>query len=194
MNKLVKIVAIILLLGFGACAQEVRHEFTVQGSGFFPKETTSDGITSKPTYSGGVMAGYRYNLKKWFAVEGNYDYFRNSQKFLGNSGAAYIGTNVHAVTGTGIVKLPTLQKFRPFVLAGGGAMVFDPHDSVGIDRQTRGAFVYGGGGDYPLVRHVALRAQYRGFFYKVPDFGTNQLKLDKYTHAAVPSAGLVVTF
>jgi hypothetical protein len=57
MNKLAKIAAVIFLLGFGACAQEVRHEFTVQGSGFFPNKTTSDGITSKPTYSGGVMAG-----------------------------------------------------------------------------------------------------------------------------------------
>ncbi len=194
MNKLVKIAAIILLLGFGAYAQEVRHEFTVQGSGFFPNETTANGITSKPTYSGGVMAGYRFNLNRWLAVEGDYDYFRNSQKFLGTSGTAYVGTNVHAVTGTGVVKLPTLQKFRPFVLAGGGAMVFDPHDKAGIDRQTRGAFVYGGGGDYPVLRHVAIRAQYRGFVYKVPDFGTNQLKLDKYSHAAVPSAGLVVTF
>ena len=45
-----------------------------------------------------------------------------------------------------------------------------------------------------MLRHVAIRAQYRGFVYKVPDFGINQLKLDKYTHAAVPSAGLVVTF
>ena len=130
MNKLVRMAAIFLLLSLAAWAQEVKHEFTIQGSGFFPKETTSDGITSKPTYSGGVMAGYRYNLNKWFAVEGNYDYFRNSQKFLGNSGTAYIGTNVHAVTGTGVVKLPTVQRFRPFVLAGGGAMVFDPHDTL----------------------------------------------------------------
>ena len=109
------------------------------------------------------MAGYRFFLNRWRAVDGDYVYFRNSQKFLGNGGAAYGGTNVHAVTGAAVVKLPTLQKFRPFVLAGGGAMVFDPHDSAGIDRQTRGAFVYGGGGDYPLVRHVAIRAQYRGF-------------------------------
>lgn len=176
------------------CAQEVRHEFTVQGSGFFPNETTTNGITSKPTYSGGVMAGYRFNLNRWLAVEGDYDYFRNGQKFLATSGTTYVGTNVHAVTGSAVVKLPTLQKFRPFVLAGGGAMVFDPHDSAGIDRQTRGAFVYGGGGDYPVVRYIAIRAQYRGFVYKVPDFGMNQLKLDKYTHPAVPSAGLVVTF
>ena len=194
MSKLVRLTAIFLLLGFAAWAQEVRHEFTVQGSGFFPNEFTANGITSQPTYSGGVMAGYRFNLNRWLAVEGDYDYFRNSQKFLSTSGTAYLGTNVHAVTGNGVVRLPTLQKIRPFVLAGGGAMIFDPHDSVGIDRQTRGAFVYGGGGDYPVVRHVAIRAQYRGFIYKVPDFGINQLKLHKYTHAAVPSAGLVVTF
>jgi len=45
-----------------------------------------------------------------------------------------------------------------------------------------------------VVRHVAIRAQYQGFVYKVPDFGINQLELDKYTYAAVPSAGPVVTF
>jgi len=73
-------------------------------------------------------------------------------------------------------------------------MVFDPHDSAGIDRQTRGAFVYGGGGDYPVARHVAIRAQYRDSLTRYPHFGINQLKLDKYRHAAVPSAGLVVTF
>ena len=105
MNKLVRLAAIIFLLGFGACAQEVRHEFTIQGSGFFPNETTANGITSKPTYSGGVMAGYRFNLNRWIAVEGDYDYFRNSQKFLSTSGTAYVGTNVHAVTGAAVVKL-----------------------------------------------------------------------------------------
>ena len=36
------------------------------------------------------MAGYRFNLNRWLAVEGDYDYFRN----------------------------------------GGGAMVFDPHDTL----------------------------------------------------------------
>jgi hypothetical protein len=60
--------------------------------------------------------------------------------------------------------------------------------------QTRGAFVYGGGVDVPMFKHVALRAQYRGFIYKTPDFETTTLKVDKYTHSAVPSAGLVFVF
>jgi hypothetical protein len=102
------------------------------------------------------MAGYRFNLSKWVAVEGDYDYFRNGQKFLATSGTTYVGTNVHAVTGSAVVKLPTLQKFRPFVLAGGGAMVFDPHDSAGIDRQTRGAFVYGYTAEEVIVRWLDM--------------------------------------
>ena len=44
------------------------------------------------------------------------------------------------------------------------------------------------------VRHFLVRAQYRGFVYKTPDFEMTSLKVDKYTHSAVPSAGLVFTF
>ena len=112
MSKLVRLAAIFLLLGFAACAQEVRHEITVQGSGFFPNQTTANGITSNPTYSGGVMAGYRFNLNRWLAVEGDYDYFRNGQKFFATSGTSRVGTNVHAVTGTGVV-MTCPPKFRP---------------------------------------------------------------------------------
>lgn len=79
-------------------------------------------------------------------------------------------------------------------MAGGGALVFDPRNTSSIERQTRGTFVYGVGGDVSVMKHVAVRAQYRGFVYKVPDFGVGQLKTDKFTHAAVPSAGLVFTF
>jgi hypothetical protein len=46
----------------------------------------------------------------------------------------------------------------------------------------------------PITKHVALRAEYRGFVYKAPDFDRSDLKTDKFTHSAVPSAGLVFTF
>ena len=77
MKKLTELAIILVLFGISSWAQEVRHEVTVQGSGFFKKQTTVDGITDEPTNSGGVMAGYRFNLKNWLAVEGDYDYFRN---------------------------------------------------------------------------------------------------------------------
>ena len=199
MKKLTELAVILVLFGISSWAQEVRNEVTVQGSGFFKKQTTAGGITDEATNSGGVMAGYRFNLKKWLAIEGDYDYFRNDQKFSASSGNASIPMNVHAMTGTAIVKLPSFKMpavkiVSPFVLAGGGAMFFDPRGGSVTKEQTRGAFVYGGGVDVPISKHFLVRAQYRGFVYKIPDFEMTSLKVDKYTHSAVPSAGLVVTF
>jgi opacity protein-like surface antigen len=199
MKKLTELAIILVLFGISSWAQEFRHEVTVQGSGFFKKQTTAGGITDEPTNSGGVMAGYRFNLKNWLAVEGDYDYFRNDQKFSASSGTTFIPMNVHAATGTAIVRLPSFKMpavkiVSPFVLAGGGAMFFDPRGGSVNQEQTRGAFVYGGGFDVPMAKHIALRAQYRGFVYKIPDFEMTSLEVDKYTHSAVPSAGLVFTF
>ena len=199
MKKLTELAIILVLFGISSWAQEVRHEVTVQGSGFFQKQTTAGGITNEPTNSGGVMAGYRVNLKNWLAVEGDYDYFRNHQTFSASSGTTSIPMNVHAATGTAIVKLPSFKMpavkiVSPFVLAGSGAMFFDPRGGSVNTEQTRGAFVYGGGVDVPMSKHFIVRAQYRGFVYKTPDFEQTRLKVDKYTHSAVPSAGLVFTF
>jgi opacity protein-like surface antigen len=199
MKKWTELAIILVLFGISSWAQEARHELTVQGSGFFQKQTTNNGITNEPSNSGGVMAGYRFNLNNWLAVEGDYDYFRNHQTFQASSGTTYIPINVHAATGTAIVKLPSFKAPRigvvsPFVLAGGGAMFFDPRGGSTLGVQTRGAFVYGGGVDVPISKHFLVRAQYRGFVYKTPDFEMTSLKVDKYTHSAVPSAGLVFTF
>jgi len=199
MKKLAELAIIIIIFRISSWAQETRHEVTVQGSGFFQKQTTDGGITNEATNSGGVMAGYRFNLKNWLAVEGDYDYFRNHESFLSGSGITSIPMNVHAATGTAIVKLPSfkmpaVKTVSPFVLAGGGAMFFDPRGGSVSNEQTRGAFVYGGGVDVPVSKHFLLRAQYRGFVNKIPDFEMTSLKVDRYTHSAVPSAGLVFTF
>jgi hypothetical protein len=39
-----------------------------------------------------------------------------------------------------------------------------------------------------------LRAEYRGFVFKDPDFGVRSLDTDSWTHTAQPSAGLVYRF
>ena len=199
MKKLSELAIILVLFGISSWAQEVRHELTIQGSGFFNKQTTDKGVTNQSTNSGGVMAGYRLNLKNWLAVEGDYDYVRNSQTFFSSSGSTSIPMNIHATTGVAIVKLPSfkvpaVKVVSPFVLAGGGAMFFDPRGGSVNGTQTRGTFVYGGGLDVPVSKHLLVRAQYRGFVYKSPDFEVTSLKVDKYTHSAVPSAGLVFTF
>jgi hypothetical protein len=57
MKKLTELAVILVLLGISSWAQEVRNEVTVQGPGFFKKQTTVGGITDEATNSGGVMAG-----------------------------------------------------------------------------------------------------------------------------------------
>ncbi len=140
------------------------------------------------------MAGFRYNSSRRFAIEADYDFFRNSEKFVSNSSVTRIPTNVHALTAVGIVQLPALRTIRPFALSGFGLMLFEPREAFGTGSQARRTFVYGGGFDVPVIRHIALRAQYRGFVYKPPDFDTSTVQVDKFSHAAVPSAGLVFTF
>jgi opacity protein-like surface antigen len=192
MKRIAVVLSLMLALGSLVWAQEARNEVTIQGSGFFTKDSTGKGLENNPTYSGGFLAGYRYNLNHRFALEGDYDYFRNSQDYP--KSGTQIKTNVSAITGAAVMKLPKFGVLKPYVLAGGGGIVFNPHDAKSIGTQARGSFVYGGGADLPLTKHVALRAEYRGFVYKAPDFDLSDLKTDKFTHSAVPSAGLVFTF
>ena len=192
------LVAMVTMLPLRALAQEPRSEVSAEGLGFFTKQTTGNGIKNGATDSGGLQIGYRYNFNHWLAAEADYAYSRNTQTYSGSE-SARVQSDVHAITGVGVVKLPHYRHFEPFALAGGGALIFDPTNNTngsyaGASRQTKGTFVYGAGVDYPLTAHWAVRAEYRGYVYKTPDFNTVNLKTDTWTHAAQPSAGVVFRF
>jgi opacity protein-like surface antigen len=191
---LVAILALPVVLNAQTDTSQAKHEVTVQGTGFITKSTSDSGLTNNPTNSGGFLVGYRYHLNRWFAFEGDFDYFRNTQKYQSISSFSSVKTNGYAGTGSLVVKLPSSTFVKPYALVGGGGIVFDPRDTKGIDTQARATFVYGGGIDIPLIKRVALRTQYRGFVYKVPDFGISGLAPSKFTHTAVPSVGIVYTF
>jgi outer membrane immunogenic protein len=194
MKQIISMATILFSLCFSSWGQEIRHEITVQGSGFFTKQTDGSGISNRPTYSGGVLAGYRYNINRWLSAEADYDYFSNAQRFFSPGGFSQLQNNVHAVTGVAVVRLPIVFRLAPYVLGGGGGIFFNPRDIASLDTQAQGTFVYGGGFDVAVVRHIDLRVQYRGFVYKVPDFDTPTLHVDNFTHSAVPSAGFVFKF
>jgi opacity protein-like surface antigen len=190
------------LLSLSATAQEVRSEISVQGSGFFTKDSNGQGILQQGTETGGVLAGYRYHINRWLSAEAAYGWDRDSQLFSTPGGFARIQADVHQATGGFVVNLPAWRRLRasPYVLAEGGALVFNPtsigRSVLGAERQAVGAFVYGGGADFPIptVRHVALRLEYRGLVYNAPNFGLSSLDTSTVTHTAVPSAGLVFRF
>ncbi|PYX78317.1 MAG: hypothetical protein DMG70_32115 [Acidobacteria bacterium] len=191
----------ILLLSAVVAAQESHSEISLQGTGSFTKDSTGNGTLQRGTETGGFLVGYRYHFNRWLAAETVYGYNRNTQEFFAPTGLSRIQANVHQATGGFVIKLPTPARLRfsPYLLAEGGALVFDPTNNrfgtvPGAQRQATGVFAYGGGADFPIVKHVSLRAEYRGLVYSAPDFGLTTLNTNTITHTAQPSAGIVFRF
>jgi hypothetical protein len=196
------ILAVVSLLSVGATAQEVRSDISVQGTGFFTKDSNGQGVRQQGTQSGGVLGAYRYHINRWVSAEVAYGWNRNSQLFSTPGSFGRVQADVHQATGGLVLNLPSPRRLRmsPYVLTGGGALVFNPTNNagtvLGAQRQAVGAFVYGGGADFPvpMVRHTALRLEYRGLVYNAPNFGLRSLDTGTVTHTAQPSAGLVFRF
>lgn len=194
-------VGLTLALSTLVAAQEVRSEISLQGTGFFTKDATGRGTLQRGTETGGFLAGYRYHFNRWLAAEAAYGYDRNTQQFFSPTGLSRIEANIHQATAGFVFNLPSRASWRisPYLLAEGGALVFDPTNNnvgtaAGAQRQNVGVFVYGGGADVPVVRHLSFRAEYRGLVYNTPDFGVRALRTNATTHVAQPSAGLVLRF
>jgi opacity protein-like surface antigen len=182
-----------------ALAQVEQHsQINVQGTALITKDSNDQIPSHEATKSGGFLVGYSYQFSRWFGAEGNYGYTRNTQNFITLGGPASLQANFHEVTGALVAHIPVnARNVRPYVLGGGGALVFDPTEKfvvAGADRQTRGTFVYGGGANFDITKNFGVRAEYRGLVYKVPDFGLGGLNVDKFTHLAQPSIGFFVRF
>jgi len=171
-----------------------KHEVAVQAFGSFVTSTTRDGVENKATHSGGVLGTYRLFFSRHHGVEANYGYALNTQTYGLNAGALGVKTYNHEVSGAYVFRVP-LRRITPFALAGVGALVFDPKDLAGVSAQTRAAFVYGGGADVNITRHVFARVQYRGFVYNSPTYDLPALaNVDRVAHRAEPSVGFGYRF
>ena len=190
----------IILLTLGATAQENRSEISVQGTGFFTQDTSGQGVSRTTTDTGGFLVGYRYHFNRWFSGEANYGYDRDTQRFFSTGGFSRVQSDVHTATADVVVNLPfTIARLNPYVLGGGGSLVFHPTGNAGgfvsgADTQAKGTFLYGAGVNYTLTKHLSLRGEYRGYVYKDADFGIRALNTDSWTHTAQPSAGIVFRF
>src|SRR3984957_2202508 len=190
----------VTLLALGATAQESRSEIRVQGTGFFTQDTSGQGASRTTTDTGGFLVGYRYHFNRWLSGEANYGYDRDTQRYSSTGGFSRVQSDVHTVTADAVVRLPfAIARLSPYVLGGGGSLVFRPTGNAGgfvsgADTQAQGAFLYGAGVNYTLTKHLSLRAEYRGYVYKDADFGIRALNTNSWTHTAQPSAGIAFRF
>jgi outer membrane immunogenic protein len=177
------------LISIQAFAQEdytrFKSDATIQALGSFVTGTTDNGVHQTATDSAGVLASYRFFFDRHNGIEVNYGYMQNTETYnqLG------VNTNSHEATAAYVLRFP-LRHWSPFVLAGTGALLFEPTAFTGANTQARAAFVYGAGADVNLSDHLFLRAEYRGFVYNSPTYDMPALNgLDRATHRAEPSIG-----
>ena len=163
----------------------LKSEASVQVLGSFVKRTTENGVDQGATDRAGVLGTYRYYFSRHHGVEANYSWTSNTQKYTGFG----VDTNSHEISAAYVFRMP-MKRWSPFVLAGAGALIFDPQNVAGANTQTRAAFVYGGGADINLTDHLFVRGEYRGFVYSSPTYNLSALNgLDRVTHRAEPSIG-----
>lgn len=207
------ICALVLISSVGLWAQNnsIQHsELSIQLTGVFTQNTNVKNLTSPTavqnqiaTNSAGVLVGYRIHLTHWEALEAEWGYTQNGQRYYTPATAFGTGPAAYAITSTmndfdanEVITTPRiLGFFQPFVLAGGGAVIFSPSNSSvpGATRQTEGMWDYGAGLDFHIV-NIGARLEFRELNFKAPYFGLAFLKTDKWTRVATPSVGLIFTF
>jgi len=88
------VVGILALVSITAVAQDSRSEISIQGTGFFTKDTAGNGVFERANETGGFLLGYRYNFNRWLATEANYGYDRNTQFYFGST-PARVQSDIH---------------------------------------------------------------------------------------------------
>ena len=148
----------------------------------------------------------------------NYGRAKNSQIYQSIDNF-HVLTNISEYTGAYVFSPFRKSKFEPFVFAGGGWLTFSPRTTwvffpplannvpnniqveLGAVKQSELAVLYGVGTDYKLPWRFAVRLQYRGLFYREPDFKVDSgsgSSVSFFTgargHMAEPSIGIVFRF
>jgi hypothetical protein len=151
------------------------------------------------------MVSYRFMLTPSSAVEANYGItYQNKINFsepnLGPRGITIL-TRTQEISAA-YVRSFNYRKFNPFVEAGPGALIFLPIVNsgttvLGAKQQTSPGGMYGAGIAYEISPSFDIRAEYRGFVTKVPNFGNPggyKFDTNKWYNIYTPVIGVAYHF
>jgi hypothetical protein len=181
-----------------AHAQSILKNTDISLSGFyqFSQDTSGNGITDSPTHSAGGQAALRHSYHWWLGYEASYGYTRFAERYSGQPFS--FQHNMHEIAGSYLVTTPiSALGFRPFALVGASAVVMSPSLNGGqnVSYQGRPGLNFAVGINKSiLTSHIGIRVQYRGVYYKTPDFGEAALTTNAYRLTSEPMAGLYVRF
>ncbi len=189
--------ACFLVSGILAHAQKILHNDDISLSGFgqFTSDVSGNSISLRTSRSAGAQAAFRHTYHWWLGYEGAYTYTRFTEYYSGRPFSYQ--HNLHEFSGSYLVHGPKALGFEPFATVGASALIFSPTLNGGqnVSWQSRPALNYGVGVNYALLSsHFGVRLQYRGVYYKAPDFSKSYLNINSFRQTAEPMAGLYVRF
>jgi hypothetical protein len=191
--------AVLFLTSSGAVAHAQKalrnDDISLSVFGQFTSTVTGNGITQRTSNSAGAQAAFRHTYHWWLGFEGAYGYTRFTE-FYSNRPFSY-QHNLHEFSGSYLVQGHKFFGFEPFATVGISALIFSPslNGGQGVPWQGKPALNYGVGVNYALISsHFGVRAQYRGIYYKAPDFSRSYLMTGASRQTSEPMVGLYVRF
>ena len=103
-----------------------RAEVFITGFGLFGSQANGNAISEGQTDAGGLALGYRFHLNSTSALEGRYGFSRNSDKYTIGGAVSSIPSYFSEISGSYVYTFAKPQHIRPFLEAGGGAVIFIP--------------------------------------------------------------------
>jgi outer membrane immunogenic protein len=201
MKKTILLLGAFMLTAVAGYAQESRQDVSVSATADFAPEIHGNAVQKDTTMTLGLLASYRYMLTPRSALEVNYGYAQNTQKYI-VSGKSQGGIHtLQSEYSAAYVYGLNFGRFNPFAEVGVGAMVFHPLKDSGtfqIDAKstTEIGGLFGAGLAYEISPSFDIRAEYRGFVAKTPSFGLpgDIFKTDRYQIVSSPSLGIAYHF
>jgi outer membrane immunogenic protein len=196
-----KILLLFLLLPFLAAAgraQESRQDVSLSVTGVFPPFIVGNDVQQTGTYGLGGLVSYRYMLTPRSALEVNYQYTQNSQKYYTSFQRIRVHDRMQEFSGAYVYSL-NFKNFNPFVEGGPAGFIFTPLDdasttAIDAKQSTQIGAIYGGGLAYEISPSFDVRAEYRGLLMKTPNFGLSPQKVGRFYNVYNPTIGIAYHF
>jgi len=206
MKKIALIAFLLAVCGAAGRAQESRQDISISGMGLVePFIASSTDVQVHSTTGYGALASYRFMITPSSAVEGNYGItYQNKINYaepnLGPLGITILTRSQES--SAAYVRTFYFHKLNPFVEAGPGAMIFLPIVNsgttvLGAKQQIGVGGMYGAGFAYEISPSFDIRAEYRGFVTKVPNFGDPggyKFDTNKWYNIFTPAVGVAYHF
>jgi outer membrane immunogenic protein len=207
MKKIVFVLFLLAACAVAGRAQESRQDISLSGIGIIePFVASATDVQVHSNYALGGLVSYRFMLTPNSALEANYGVtYQNTMRFVvGNTNVVKVLTRTQEISAA-YVRSFTFRRFNPFLEAGPAGLIFLPirnsgTTSLDVKQQTSVAFLYGAGVAYEISPSFDIRAEYRGYVTKVPNFGqgsgTNAVNLttNKWYNIYVPTIGVAYHF